>query len=83
LSNWLIHEWSSAEWIVGERLNDPIADDPRKVEHENAFAGSLAMLLFPLKDFLHRGMFDDSYALIILEEPLDYIRHGINVYLTI
>jgi hypothetical protein len=70
--------------VVGERLNDPDCQTIfSKIEHENAFAGSLAMLLFPLKDLLHRGMFDDGYALIILQEPLDYIRHGINVYLTI
>src|SRR6266403_1940896 len=67
--------------VVGERLNDPDCQTIfSKVEHENAFAGSLAMLLFPLKDLLHCGMFDDGYALIILEEPLDYIRHGINVF---
>jgi len=28
-------------------------------------------------------MFDDGYALIILEEPLYDIRHGINIYLTV
>ncbi len=70
--------------VVGQRLNDPNCQTIfRKIEHKDAFAGSLAMLLFPLKDLLHRGMFDDGYALIILEEPLDYIRHGINVYLTV
>ena len=44
------------------------------IEIENIFAGVAALLLFPLKQFFNLRVLDDRDSLIVVKEPLDYLR---------
>src|SRR5256885_16141054 len=43
------------------------------IEVEDVFAGCLALVLLPMKELFDFGMFDDCDALVVVEEPLDYV----------
>src|SRR5262249_15842316 len=66
--------------IVSQRLND--ADRQTifsALELKDLFALRLRVLLLPLKDFFNRRMPDNRHPLIVIQKPLDHVRHRINI----
>ena len=62
-------------WIASDRLKN--ADRQTilgAIEVENILAGVAAPLLFPLKQFFNLRVLDDCDSLIVVKEPLDYLR---------
>ena len=54
----------------------------RMIEMEDIFTFAPGLLLFPVKHLLDSSVPDDGDPLVIVKEPLNHIRNGINVYPT-
>src|SRR5687767_2853753 len=66
--------------IVSQCLNNPDREPIfGAVENEDFLALQLALLLLPLKHFLDRRVLDYRDALIVIQEPLDHVRYGIDI----
>src|SRR5437867_1765943 len=67
--------------IVSEGLDNPDCQTILSLfESKDLFALHLCVLLLPLKNFFNSGMLDNRYSLIVVEKPLNYIGHRIDVH---
>src|SRR6185369_11609716 len=66
--------------VVGKRLNNPDREAVFSLAKlKNLFTLRARMLLFPLENFFNGRMPDNRDSLIILEEPLNYVRNRIHI----